>query len=645
MIKGEDMTKTVTDFTHIVKWSKKRQIRAAVWYDLFNKDGVCNHGTYYAIIKQLAFNPADMFNRTDLDKTEYAIWYYSGHGLHTDVVNISKPSGFNLLRDPTNDPHSNDGVNNYMKAMCERSEQPWRYLQGGELPFQRYGFFDFHMLVDFLQTAITLDGGRCKNRHILVVLDSCYSGKFGKRLEKWMKGGDYKDVWKRNQCSLTIQTAASEKEPTYGGYFTPLFIRLQDEAFRNEKLEQWVSMNSEFDDIYDELPSPQLYSTEDTISTSNEPLVKLNKVWLVKNPNFFKMCYALDPNNADLQGIRTLTQQDIDMIYDRTNCVVKDFKLKTTESESSYYRGSPMGLFLMSNNVCIHIHFQFKNPSQVGRINLQEYKEVHTNSDNVIPVSKNSEKLCIWKLKTKPPSCKQVYWNWENNTFYYWREIKTKQEVLVHDNDVAIEDESKMQAVKELLQACKTFVQSNRTNWEMDWKMGASKNGMFRSSLQRSSELMVNLSVMDYIEHPNDTYHAIWRSDNDLDALQQWLGSNGEYYPLKFDKDGLTALHVAAWSGKLVPLKYLVDEYYVSHPKVCSIMKDKFGRTPLHLACHGGHLPVVKYLVEEKNADITIVDNNGNTPVDIASESEQWEIVPYVTLPDIDSLASVRCFI
>ena len=147
-------------------------------------------------------------------------------------------------------------------------------------------FFDFHMLVDFLQTAITLDGRQCKNRHILVVLDSCYSGKFGKRLEKWMKGGDYKDVWKRNKCSLTIQTAASEKEPTYGGYFTPLFIRLQDEAFRNEKLEQWVSMNSEFDDIYDELPSPQLYSTDDTIFTSKEPLVKLNEVWLVKNPVF-----------------------------------------------------------------------------------------------------------------------------------------------------------------------------------------------------------------------------------------------------------------------------------------------------------------------------------------------------------------------
>eukprot|EP00731_Ephydatia_muelleri_P002939 Em0001g2939a len=300
MMKGVDMTKTVTDFSIIVKWSTNRSFRAAGFYKLFEKDGVCNHRTYYAMIKGPAFNPEGMFDLDDLDKKEYAIWYYSGHGLHIDVVNISKPSGFDLFRNP-NDKNSSVGVNLYTEEMCKRSKDPLRYLQGGELPFQRYGFFDFHMLIYYLQTAITLGKGQRKNRHMLVVLDSCYSGKFGKRLEKWMNSKDYKDVWKRNQCSLTIQTAASEKEPTYGGYFTPLFIRLQDKAFRNEKLKQWVSMNSEFDDIYDELPSPQLYSTNDTISTSNEPLVKLNKVWLVKNPNFFKMCYALDPNNADLQ--------------------------------------------------------------------------------------------------------------------------------------------------------------------------------------------------------------------------------------------------------------------------------------------------------------------------------------------------------
>ena len=636
MIKGEDMTKTVTDFSNFVEWSIERQFFAANEYKYFDEDGVCYHETYYAIIKQLAFNPARMFNRADLDKTEYAIWYYSGHGLHTDVVNISKPSGFNLHHDK----NSSVGVNEYMKAMCERSEQPWRYLQGGELPFQRYGFFDFHMLVDFLQTAITLDGRQCKNRHILVVLDSCYSGKFGKRLEKWMNSKDYEEVWKRNNCSLTIQTAASEKEPTYGGYFTPLFILLQDETFREAKRNQWVSMSSEFDDIYDELPSPQLYSTDDTISKSEEPLVKLNEVWLVKNPNFFKMCYVLDPQNVDLQGIRTLTQQQIDMIYDRTNVDVIDFKLKTIEKDP-IFKDSPMGLFLMSNQICVHVHFQFQDTSQVGRINVQEYT-ICPNSHQVVL---DSFKFPLLKLKTKHNPV-PVYWNWERNEYYKWNDNTT----IIDAEGVSMPSTSTMRAIGELLEECKRFVESKQITWEdiEDWKMDGtdiSINGMFRCSLQRSSELMENLSAMKYIEHPNDTYHELWRSANDLETLKQLLQSDEGYDPLKIDTDGLTALHVAAWSGKLVPLKYLVDEYYVSHPKVCSIMKDKFGRTPLHLACHGGHLPVVKYLVEEKNADITIVDNNGNTPVDIASESEQLEIVPYVTLPDIDSLASVRCFI
>ena len=347
------------------------------------------------------------------------------------------------------------------------------------------------------------------------------------------------------------------------------------------------------------------------------------------------MCYTLDPQNADIQDFRTLNQ-DFNNFYDRTNVHVTDFKLRTIEKDPRF-KGSPMGLFLMSNQTCVHVHFQFKDTSQVGRINVQKYIRCPYSRQVVFSNIKDP----LLKLETQHNRV-PVYWNWENDEYYKWNDNTT-----VRANDVRMPPIGTMNGIRELLNTCKEFVKSKQKKWEdiEDWKMKAtdiSINGMFRSSLQRSSELMDNLSVMDYIEHPNDTYHELWRSDSDLKRL---LGSNREYHPLKFDKNWLTALHVAAWSGKLVPLKYLVDEYCFSHPKICSIIKDIFGRTPLHLVCHGGHLPVVKYLVEEKNADITIVDNNGNTPFDIASESKQWEIVPYGTLPDIDSLASVRCFV
>ncbi|CAG2191428.1 unnamed protein product [Mytilus edulis] len=50
------------------------------------------------------------------------------------------------------------------------------------------------------------------------------------------------------------------------------------------------------------------------------------------------------------------------------------------------------------------------------------------------------------------------------------------------------------------------------------------------------------------------------------------------------------------------------------------------GQTPLHIACESGDYYVVKVLVEIK-ADITVCDNDGNTPLDLACQREHTDVV------------------
>ena len=78
--------------------------------------------------------------------------------------------------------------------------------------------------------------------------------------------------------------------------------------------------------------------------------------------------------------------------------------------------------------------------------------------------------------------------------------------------------------------------------------------------------------------------------------------------------DHMTALHFAAWNGRLSVVEFLVGAG-------ASLTATTNGgtSTPLHLAAWWGRLAVVEFLVGA-GADVTATTNDGETPRDRAAE-------------------------
>ena len=81
------------------------------------------------------------------------------------------------------------------------------------------------------------------------------------------------------------------------------------------------------------------------------------------------------------------------------------------------------------------------------------------------------------------------------------------------------------------------------------------------------------------------------------------------------DERGNTLLHIAAQHGHHKTVELLIADY----GNQCPIdHRNSQGQTALHCACIGGHTRVSKFLVAN-NADITIRDEDGDTPLKKAS--------------------------
>mmetsp|Transcript_10251 Transcript_10251/g.13364 ORF Transcript_10251/g.13364 Transcript_10251/m.13364 type:complete len:620 (+) Transcript_10251:209-2068(+) len=94
--------------------------------------------------------------------------------------------------------------------------------------------------------------------------------------------------------------------------------------------------------------------------------------------------------------------------------------------------------------------------------------------------------------------------------------------------------------------------------------------------------------------------------DGKLDEAKELIEEIGD---VNCDVHGRTpALH-AAYGGHVDVLRYTVEKGANVNRQLDT------GATPLHYACQGGHLEAVKYLVNEANADLTLRDINGRTPL------------------------------
>ncbi|WP_341808246.1 ankyrin repeat domain-containing protein [Wolbachia endosymbiont (group E) of Neria commutata] len=85
------------------------------------------------------------------------------------------------------------------------------------------------------------------------------------------------------------------------------------------------------------------------------------------------------------------------------------------------------------------------------------------------------------------------------------------------------------------------------------------------------------------------------------------------------------SLHSAVRRGILDVVKYHIDEENADFT-----LKDSYGFTPLHIAAVNGYLDIVEYLIDDKKADFTVKSNCGNTTVHWAICAGHLNVIKYL---------------
>lgn len=256
---------------------------------------------------------------TPTDKETY-IFYYTGHGLSAKSAQ----------------QHSS-----YLKPFITSKDAPddWifeknRKLSGGEIFLHTFGFADLKYILDVWNSALMNKNGRM-NKHLIIILDSCYSGLWDEELNKIFKKS-YSFL--NNNCYITLQTACRRNEKTISGHFTKFFLLFQSNFdFLRRASSEWRDLTQEDKDYYVKcrLPNPQLVSNHPEVKDSEDlfRLVKCedgNPMYLFSDSGFFKFCvYKADlesyQNSCQLVE-RAFKREELNQIMESGR--VTDYKLK-----------------------------------------------------------------------------------------------------------------------------------------------------------------------------------------------------------------------------------------------------------------------------------------------------------------------------
>lgn len=89
------------------------------------------------------------------------------------------------------------------------------------------------------------------------------------------------------------------------------------------------------------------------------------------------------------------------------------------------------------------------------------------------------------------------------------------------------------------------------------------------------------------------------------------------------DNKKLTLLHIASQCGHLQVARVIFNS---SNEFEVLKAADENGNTPLYLACESGNIDIVEFLIES-GANITTVNSRGEIPLHVASQQKSVEIV------------------
>ena len=116
--------------------------------------------------------------------------------------------------------------------------------------------------------------------------------------------------------------------------------------------------------------------------------------------------------------------------------------------------------------------------------------------------------------------------------------------------------------------------------------------------------------------HNSSSAHELRRASKkgDLKAVK-YLTEEKQLNPLQEDKQGLNAIHYAAWGGQLAVLKYFIEDQRHNPASANSTGRLVSGWTPLHVAARYNHIELVRYLVAELQVDPVCQTEDGDTPL------------------------------
>ncbi|XP_015764391.1 PREDICTED: uncharacterized protein LOC107343341 [Acropora digitifera] len=482
---GQDVTNTLQDFSQTVHWLKNKEALNTDFYTYYTDGQDLKREEFGALIKLAFGNSVDAVRNTcNLTLDEYVIWYYAGHGRDNSSENqeiLSMPKLEKVGISTT--------YNDSAKPFAEHLQN--KPVKGGELCLHHVGYCGLYGLIAPWIASVKDESqnsaGVKKNKHFVIILDSCYAGMIAEDLKELNKE---KGPWNENGCSITIQTACGPDETTDGGYFTPCFLTLNnDENLRDRLKNEWEAIEEQEKESFRglPLPSPRVVTTR-ADSGQNSLTMEFNfnnshKLTLFSDSGFFKFCSLSIFKEDELKEERVLNEMTArDFMNKNTpNFNILDYKLKTLQNGP--FAGFPMGLFLIEETrnskfaVCAHVHFAKEDTSKVGRINLVHHLTPPRNNILYVEdeglskrqVKKGKIQYAVVAKAEKPSEPDDwEYWN--------WREMDPSSSVSFNSqtDDQRSLLKGEVNKGAELVKACHDFVEheepgrwDDHTKWDM----------------------------------------------------------------------------------------------------------------------------------------------------------------------------------